>query len=49
MTEDTKTYNGLKIAYPINGDGKIEQIHAKNETILMPPPYATHKDKLKMG
>ena len=29
LTEETKTYNGLKVVYSINGVGKIGQICAE--------------------
>ena len=33
MTKETKTYNGIRKVYSINGDVKIGQTHArKNET-----------------
>ena len=37
-------YNEAKIASSINGAGKTEQLHAKNEIRKL--PNAIHKDKL---
>ena len=42
----SKTYNGVKIVYSINGIGKIGQTHAKNE--IRPPSYTILKNKLNM-
>ena len=40
-------HNRLKTGDPIDGVGKIRQIHAENET--RPPSYTTYKNKFKMN
>ena len=44
LTKDAKIYNREKIVSSINGAGKTEQLHAKNEIRKL--PNAIHKDKL---
>ena len=47
LTMEARISNGIKIAYSIDGIGKIGQIHAKkNET--RSSSYTIHKNKLKM-
>ena len=46
MTKETRTYNGIKTVYLINGIGKIGQTHAKNKTRI--PSYTTYKNELKL-
>ena len=46
MKKEARLYNGVKTITSVNGVGKTEQTHAKNETI--PPFYTTYKNKLKM-
>ena len=46
FTKQARIYNGANRASPLNGAGKTQQLHVKNEIRTL--PNTIHKDKLKM-
>ena len=45
MTKEARTYNGEKTDFSVNGAGKTEQLHEKNEIKTLSNTIHTHKKK----
>ena len=47
MTKEARTYNGEKTVSSVNGAGRTEQLHEKNEIKTLSNTIHTHKKKKK--
>ena len=47
MTKEARTYNGEKTVSSVNGAGRNEQLHEKNEIKTLSNTIHTHKKKKK--